>query len=550
MRDHEFTSPHSPISFGFTLRDLLAIGFRHKRAFILCFAGILLGTVAAILLLPPQYESVSQIAVKRERVDPVVTSQKSDPTQVRGEVSEEELNSEAQLINSEDVLRSAVVSSGLDKRKSVLSFLSFGESEDQKIAKAIDRMKVDLKVEPLKKTNVIQISYSAQDPRFAAKVLSNLIAAYVEKHVAVNRPAGQLKFFEDETTRYKHDLDEAEDQLKKFSQAQGGVAPQISRDITLQKLNDFSAGLEQARAEMAATEQKIQELQKQAGLTPDRLTTQMRETDNGAVLQQLKSALLTLELKRTELLTKYQPGYRLVQEVDKQIADTRSAIALEQSKPLKEQTTDRNPTYAWINEELAKAKSDYSALQARATAMQAIVGIYQGKAHQLEESGLIQQDLLRTAKANEDNYLLYLHKREEARIADALDQTRILNIGMVEQPTVPTNPTRSAWMFGLVGVLLAGVMSVGLVFTREYLDSSFRTPSEVLSELHIPVLASVPLGENHRNGNHRNGNGNHNGNGNGTGHDHENRNGLRRNRDEVADGAFTPHGTSPRTRQS
>jgi uncharacterized protein involved in exopolysaccharide biosynthesis len=511
MRDQEFSQPQSAGSFGFTLRDLLAIAFRHKRAFLLCFVGILLGTVAAVLLLPASYESAAQIVVKRERVDPVVTAEKNDPTQVVGEVTEEELNSEAQLVLSEDVLRKAVVDSGLDKRKSLLSSL-FGETDDQKIAKAVDKMRGNLKVEPLKKTNVVQITYTAHDAKLAAKVLNNVISAYVEKHVAVNRPPGQLKFFEEETDRYKHDLDQAEEQLKKFSEEQSGVAPQISRDMTLQKLNDFSADLEKTRAEMSATEQKIDELQKQAGTTPDRLTTQMRETDNGAVLQQLKSALLTLELKRTELLTKYQPGYRLVQEVDKEIADTRIAITAEESKPLKEQTTDRNPTYAWINEELAKAKSDYSALQARATATQAIVGLYQGRAHQLEVNGFVQQDLLRTAKANEDNYLLYLHKREEARIADALDQTRILNIGMVQQPTVPLSPTRSPVMFGLVGVLMALMVSVGLVFTREYLDSSFRTPSEVLSELNIPVLAAVPLSAR-KMGSH---NGGSNGNGNGT----------------------------------
>lgn len=229
----------------------------------------------------------------------------------------------------------------------------------------------------------------------------------------------------------------------------------------------------------------------------------------------MKSTLLSLELKRTELLTKYQPGYRLVQEVDKQIADTRASITAEESKPLKEQTTDRNPTYAWINEELAKAKSDYSALQARAAATQAIVAVYQSKAQKLEETGLVQQDLLREAKANEDNYLLYLHKREEARIEEALDRTHILNVGMVEQPTIPVAPVRSALLFSFVGLLLAMTVSIGLVFTQEYLDSSFRTPAEVFSELRIPVLASVPL---YGNGN-GNGNGSHgvNRNGNGTG---------------------------------
>jgi uncharacterized protein involved in exopolysaccharide biosynthesis len=518
MREQEFTTAAAS-GFNFTLRDLLAIGFRHKRSFLLCFCGILAGSVVAMFLVPPTYESKSQILVKRERVDPVVSAEKNNPLQVREDVTEEEINSEAELITSEDVLRKAVMDSGLADKKSTLGFLSFGQSPEIKVARAIDRLRAHLVVEPLKKTDVIELSYTAHDPKLAALVLNNLVNAYVEKHVSIHRPAGQLAFFDEETNRYKQELDQAEGQLKNFSQEQGGVAPQVSRDITLQKLNEFAASLESTRAEMAATEKKIANLEQQAGATPDRLTTSVRESDDGAVQQQLKSTLLTLELKRTELLTKYQPEYRLVQEVDKQIADTRASITTEEAKPLKEQTTDRNPTYAWINEELAKAKSDYSAQQARAAATQAIVALYQARAQKLEETGLVQQDLLREAKANEDNYLLYLHKREEARIEEALDRTRILNVGMVEQPTVPVAPVRSAMVFSLVGFLLAIVVSTGLVFAEEYLDSSFRTPAEVLSELQIPVLASVPLygsGNGNGHGNHGS-NGNGNGNGNGAG---------------------------------
>ncbi len=114
MRDQDFTQAQSGSRLGFTLRDLLVIGFRHKQAFLLCFVGILLGTLAAVLVLPATYESTAQIVVKRERVDPVVTSEKNDPTQVLSEVTEEELNSEAQLVLSEDVLRKAVIESGLD----------------------------------------------------------------------------------------------------------------------------------------------------------------------------------------------------------------------------------------------------------------------------------------------------------------------------------------------------------------------------------------------------------------------------------------------------
>jgi uncharacterized protein involved in exopolysaccharide biosynthesis len=250
--------------------------------------------------------------------------------------------------------------------------------------------------------------------------------------------------------------------------------------------------LQQTKAESAASEQRIHALESQAGTTPQRLTTQTRLVDDAQVLQGFKATLMNLELKRTELLTKYQPTYPLVQEVDKQIADTRASIAVEESKPLREETTDRNPTYAWINEETAKASAEYSGLQARVAATQAIVSQYKEKARELEQKGIIQQDLLRTMKTGEENYLLYQRKREEARMTDALDRTRILNIAIAEQPTVPMLPSNSPWPSLLVGVFLATTVSLGMAFALEYLDPSFRTPSEVIAELNIPVLAAVP----------------------------------------------------------
>jgi len=87
------------------------------------------------------------------------------------------------------------------------------------------------------------------------------------------------------------------------------------------------------------------------------------------------------------------------------------------------------------------------------------VNVYNNNARVLDEKGLLQQDLLRTQKANEDNYLLYLKKGEEARIATALDQTRILNVAITEPPSVPVLPSRSVWTFVSVGCLLAFVFS-------------------------------------------------------------------------------------------
>src|SRR6266404_9226010 len=81
-------------------------------------------------------------------------------------------------------------------------------------------------------------------------------------------------------------------------------------------------------------------------------TTVVRNADNPQLLEKMKSKLLELELKRTELLTKYEPTYRLVQEVDQQIAEAKASIAAEEQAPLRDQTTEPGPNHGWAKAEL------------------------------------------------------------------------------------------------------------------------------------------------------------------------------------------------------
>ena len=483
-------STNSDRDFSFSAKDVVAIAFRRKRIIGVCFAAIFLGAVLAAVLSPASYQAHTKLLVKRERVDPVITPGQDAPVMVHDDVTEEELNSEVELLESDDVLRQVVLATGLHVHH---SFLSSGKSDEAtRIAKATERLRSSLQVDAVKKSNLISITYSSSDPQLCERVLKALNDTYIEKNTDVHRPHGQHKFFEQQAERYKAELNQAEQQLKEFASEPGGVSPTLARDNTLLKFSEFKASLDQTQAEMAATGEKIHTLEKQEATLPGRITTQSREIDDAPLLQQYKSMLMNLELKRTELLTKFQPTYPLVQEVDKQIADTQAQIVAEESKPVREQTTDANPTHQYVSTELAKAKADYSALQARYTATQAIVATYRTQAEQLEQKGIVHQDLVRTQKTDEENYLLYLRKSEEARMSDALDQRGILNVIVAEQPQVPVIPTGSPFMTVVLGFVLAAIVSSGTALAADYLDPSFRTPSDVFDELEIPVLASVP----------------------------------------------------------
>ena len=162
---------------------------------------------------------------------------------------------------------------------------------------------------------------------------------------------------------------------------------------------------------------------------------------------------------------------------------------------MRDQTTDRDPTYEWMRSELAKARTDVESLKPRAVSFEKSIRESESRVRDLTESTLKQEDLLRTVKAVEAQYLLYLRKREEARISDALDRSKILNVTIAQSPTAPVLPRRSPTLIALGGLVVAMLMSVGTAFASEWADKSFRTPDEVQLYLGIPVFASLQPNE-------------------------------------------------------
>lgn len=518
----------------YTIRDVVAIAFRHRSLISVSFLGIFLGAALIASLEPNRYDASMKILVKRDRADPVVTADATLATLPQSEVTEEELNSELALLKSRDLLRRIVITCGLQSSnhtdvagmfsrvlpgsnspradaaenggqrqapstrlasiteiRSLKSTAGMSEAaENVAIARAVRRLQKNLRTEVLKKTNLIEASYESSDPNLAARVLSMLGTLYLEKHVEVHRPFGAYDFFQKETSKYRQELSTAEKRLMDFNREANVVSAPVQKDAALQKLADFQVSLNQTNASIKETQQRIRVLQQTLVSIPSRMVTEVRNGDDGMLMSQLKGNLVGLEQKRIELLTKFEPGYRAIKEVDAQIAAVRAALA-ENSK-VHEEITDRDPTHEWAREELAKANADLAALQARAEATNRAVQSYQDRARLFASKEVTQSDLMRAIKAAEDNYLLSERKEEEARISDALDRGRILNVAIAEAPTVPALPSNHRLQTIAFGFLLAVVTAAVLAFAAERADSTFRTSGELASILNVPVLAAIP----------------------------------------------------------
>jgi len=178
--------------------------------------------------------------------------------------------------------------------------------------------------------------------------------------------------------------------------------------------------------------------------------------------------------------------------VEQEIVQTKAAIAAESLSPVRDETTDHDVNYAWAKAELQKARVELKGLAARGATTSVHLAQYRTLARQLGEEAITQDDLMSAEKAADENYLLYMKKREVARMGDALDegassmwQSPSSQLCQLCQCGLPHGGNR-----GLVAALMAGHCAA---FAADYLDPALRTPEEVMACLEVPVLASLPI---------------------------------------------------------
>lgn len=477
---------HSP-----TLRDLLAVLFRQPRLVVISF-GVVFLAVLIYGIVSPTYESEMKVMLRRGRLDPVVTSTPSQAEFERQEITEEEVNSEVELLQDDEILRKVVQNTGLITEGQSWFWSLLGDTPERQLARAVRKTKKRLTVEAVRKAALITVTYSSPDAERGHKIMRALEDAYLARHHQVHRPSGEFSFFDRQVTQSRRGLEAAELQLMAFSRDQGVISAAQERDMALQQVNDADADDRQTQVAIVENSERMRALKAKLNSLPERTLTQIRNSDNPQLLEKMKSRLLELELKRTELLTQYEPTYRLVQEVDEEITQTKATIVGEEQAPVRDQASDLEPNHEWAKSELVKAEVQAVALAAHARAESSLLAHYRDTAHQLSDRAAGQDFLLQQFKEAEAKYLLYANKREEARIGDALDEGGILNVTVAEQPDLPALAKISVLGFGFIGLGCAGVFSIGLAFVSDYLNPSFRTPDEVIAYLQAPVLASLP----------------------------------------------------------
>jgi uncharacterized protein involved in exopolysaccharide biosynthesis len=463
------------------LRDTLERLFRQKKP-IFVLAGVWTALMAAYLLFwPASFEEEIRFVINNNRAGAVVSPEYNNGPVARDYVDESVIATEIQLLSDTDLLRSVVEKVGLAAAQDKAS-----------IEKAVEELRKSLKVAPVLKANIIKASYSSGSPQEIEAVLRTLAEGYLDEHLRVHGTHGAYELFEKQAAGYQKHLRELQDRLAAFQEPRNIVALGQQKDLNLKKLLDEQAAFRENDAARIANARKLAHLKEQLTSLNPRITTQARKVPNQYSVERLNTMLIELQNRRTDLLAKFQPQDRMVQEVDKQIADTKSALGQADRMSSTEETTDVNPLRQSLEADLAKAEVSDTEYRSRAASLEKDIGEYQNSLTVLQHATTDDDQLLREIKETEDNLGLYSKKREEARIEEAMNQQKIANVALIQPPHIPAVPKAKLSVTFLATYALGFLLIVGSAFaaglTRPYVYTAWE-----LEELAgVPVLASVP----------------------------------------------------------
>jgi len=512
-----------------SLRDVYYILFRHKLKaitfLIVVFVTVTLGTFLAAEVYRSDAKVLVRVGKESVSLDPTATT---GPVITLGQQRENEIKSELEILNSQDLVEKVVDAmgpatflrsaddmegqggasgqaswqassvTGPIKRGLRATWASVTGLKESIIPgtltdrdKAVLAVTKGLEIDTLKNSNIITISFEAQSRKLAQETINKLIGFYLDKHINVHRTRGSYEFFNQQTDQLRNSLVQAEEDLREIKNNTGIASLNEQRLVLVKRIGDLEQELEGTESALAASKAKLQVLRKTLSGLPETLVTQetVGTPNQGADL--MRARLYDLQLKEQELLSRFTENSEQVQEVRRQIAEAQGLLDKEE-RTRTQTTRGLNEAHKQVKLALVTEEATFSSLEAKAREQRAQLSSNRGELKGVNDSEIRLTQAQREKDIQEANYRKYYEKLEQARIDNALEIEKISNITVVQPATYPAKPVRPRKALNLALGLFLGIFGgLGLAFFSEYMAQDLSTPESAEKRLGIPVLATI-----------------------------------------------------------
>lgn len=439
-----------------TFTQLLNILSARKKIIFFTFFTVVIITVLINILSEKQYTASAKVLLNNKVIDPVTGI--AMPSQMM----ESYMATQLQVLESDSVALEVVKRLGLTNNPTIQERFQSSNGGKGDINLWLARLLVS-KLEVLfTKSNVIEVSYSAADPQFAALIANAFTEVYIEKSIKLKTEPAQkaASYLNQQAQTLRDNLYQSQAKLSKFQKEHGLTSNDDRVDVESARLNEMSGQLSVAQAQLVEANSRFHDVRQNANDSPD--------VAQSPLVQNLKVELSKAEASLASIsdtVSKNHPQYiSLSSQIDKLKRQLESEI---------NRVASNVSGTASINQErVAVLKQQVEQQKQKVLALNQVRG----------EMMSLQSDVLSAQSALENTNRLYGQNNIEGQS----DQG---NIVLLDAATPPFDPSKPRIFMNTFFSILAGIF-LGLLaaLMAELLNRKVRGTQDLVDLIDAPVF--------------------------------------------------------------
>lgn len=470
--------------------------WRSKWKIVSFSAGVTIIAALFILRLSPTYEAKATLYIKKENGTPVTTN--AAPGMDMG--AREYLKTQFGILQSESLALQVIDKLGLADRNadtetntvessedSMLSILKTSVKEfigapdnsvEGRVSKADIKLQETLKwynrnivIRPVAFTQLVNISFQAEDPQLAADVVNELGNAYINSflNAKMEQTDKAIEWLQARSVSVSQDLAKAETELQAFIKQENIV----SLDGDIQSLNqDTLKNLNERLLEVRGERIKLENVLNQTQSSDILEAGVLSQFAESAAIQELSKSELEAETLFNEVSRRYGPKHPKYISADTELTQIRTKLidrVKDELADLKQKLANLRQTEKSLQLELGNVESEFVS----------------GSGKEAELKRLIAN----VARLNELNELIS-RRFKELDITSDFNEENARFIDVAKAPLYPIKP-KKAKLLAVAGILSFGFAAFVVVLLT-FLNNTFRRSVEVEEELKAKFLGIVP----------------------------------------------------------
>ncbi|BBP45258.1 chain-length determining protein [Thiosulfatimonas sediminis] len=353
-------------------------------------------------------------------------------------------------------------------------------TETEKLEKAVNRLLAMITVEPIKRSQLVNIHVEMVDPYTAALVANKIAEVYINRQLemSVEATAQATEWMNGRLVELKQKLNESEQMLQDFKKDKGLIDLDGIVTVSANELSGMNANLINARAELAKIETQYVQVRDMKKEGWEKLTSAPAILSHpliqGAISEEAKA-----RSNLNELSQRYGAKHPEMRAAAAELDAARTDLEMK------------------VNQIVATIEKQYQAAKANERALASAVWSNKSQIKKIATNEYKLNELKREVETNQALYNTFLTRLKEtsATTAEMEVDFRVNVIDKALKPLSPIKPKKS--LIVAAAGFLGFAFIVGLIILFRFLNNGFKTSQEVERTLNLPVNGIVPLVKGH-----------------------------------------------------